>query len=146
MQVSHLRVIFPLGFDYRHMIKTFWEETEGCLMGAVLHKNEYWGDDVLTPSFAFGMDVHVGVEMPEDTDIFGKPEPVPARGIMRGEYYRWDSMTLAPERGSGGWGWLVFILRYDMQEGPETWPGDWAKAYTEGQAPAFYYRGVQHAE
>jgi len=137
--ITHLRVIFPLGFSYRNMIKTFWSEKEGCLMGEVLHKNDYWLEDVMTPNFAPDMEVHVGVEREPEADIFGKLVPCPAQGILRGEFCAWTPLELNPRAGSGGWGWLAFRLRYDMQEGPEIWEADWAKVYTTGQAPAFYY-------
>jgi hypothetical protein len=138
-EISHLRIIFPLGFDYKHMIKTFWSDQEGCLMGSVLHKNDYWRDNILDPAFSYGMEVHVGVEREAERDLLGRIMPVPARGIMRGEYFSWEPYKFGPRLGSAGYGWLNFILRYDMQEGPEVWTEDWQKTYTQGQAPAFYY-------
>jgi hypothetical protein len=137
--VTHVRIIFPLGFDPKHMIKTLWDESEECLCGAVLWHNTYWQDDIFTPSFAYGMEVHVGIERESERDLLGKVMPVPAQGLLRGEYLRWEPFKIGVQRGSGGWGWIVFKLRYDMDEGPETWSGEGDRVYTSGQAPEFYY-------
>lgn len=140
MALTHIRIIFPLALDYRNLIKTFWDNETGELMGAVLHYNMYWKDDVLTPAYEDGMEVLVGVERPAATDFFGTVQPVPARGLLRGEFVRWERLQVAPKEGTRGIGWIVFRLRYDMQEGPETWNENWTQVLTTmDNAPAFYY-------
>lgn len=139
-EVTHLRIVFPLGHDYSRSLHTFIENGE--LHAAILHNNHYWRDNVSEPNYAVGMDVHIGVERPSDSDIWGNPMPVPAQGILRGECVRWDREYLPDgEPRYGGIGWLIIRLRYDMQEGPENW--DLQKSgytvYTTGQAPNFYF-------
>ena len=140
-EITHLKIIFPLAFEFKHMLKAYWDEKEGCLVGAVYHHNVYWREGVLTPNYAEGMEVHVGVERKPEADIFGTLVPCPAQGILRGEYLRFDPHKVVGALSAGGWGWVVFRLRYDMQEGPENWDlhKSGYQVYSTGQAPNFYY-------
>lgn len=140
-EVTHIKLIFPLAFDMRHAIKTFWDEENKCHAGAVLHQNAYWRDDQVTPNYAPNMDVWVGVERASESNIWGEAVPCPASGILRGEYLRFDPVIKPNGSKLGGWGWLVFRLRYDMQENIEAWDlqSSGYQVYTSGQAGNFYY-------
>lgn len=115
--LSHLRIIFPIEADLNHLVQLD-RHPNVPLVGKVWHKVIHWnGSD---PAYAPDMDIHVGVERKAEMNFWGKMEIPPAQGLLRGSYLWWEQ----PYRGAP-WGWLAFSLRYDIQEGPEVWAGDW---------------------
>lgn len=115
--LSHLRIIYPKEVSPKNLIRFDYDDTYG-MIGKAWHKPLHWDGQV--PNYMPGMDIHIGIERHAEADLLGRVRPVPAQGVIRGEYIAFE-----PQANVFPWGWLVFGLRYDMQEGPEIWAGDW---------------------
>lgn len=113
--LTNFRIIFPKDEDPIKWMQFGFEGGEA--IAKVLFHNIWWRDG--NPAFAPDMDIHVGIEQPDAEGIFGGKQSQPARGLFRGEYRRSERNVM-----HGGFIWLVFALRYDMEEGPEEWRDD----------------------
>jgi hypothetical protein len=116
--LTHLRIIFPIEADIPNLLRLD-RDPNWPILAKVWHKCLHWNEDGV-PNYLPDMDIHVGVERKPETSFFGKLEVPPAQGLIRGEYVRFERSV-----NGTAWGWLTFAPRYDMQEGPEIWAGDW---------------------
>jgi hypothetical protein len=130
--ITHFRILFPKGLDPYNFIHL--RSDEGELRAEVLFRN-IWPDQ--QNAFAPDADIFVGLHRPDETDIFGKVCPIPAQGLLRGEF-RYTKPGLWGQH-IAGWMWLGFALRYDMYADGVPWQGDQHTVFTHDQGPPFKY-------